>query len=34
MTVSSSTPEALGKFLRQDIDLWRQVSQAANIQPE
>lgn len=34
MAISSSSPEALGDFLRQDLDLWKKVGRAAGIHPE
>jgi tripartite-type tricarboxylate transporter receptor subunit TctC len=34
MDIVPGAPEALARFLRDDIDTWRKVSRAANIQPE
>jgi tripartite-type tricarboxylate transporter receptor subunit TctC len=34
MDVVPGTPEALGRFLREDIDTWRRVGNAAKLQPE
>jgi tripartite-type tricarboxylate transporter receptor subunit TctC len=34
MEIVPGTPDSLAKFLRDDIDTWRRVSQAAGIKPE
>ncbi len=34
MEIVPGTPEALARFLRDDVDTWRRVSRTANIQPE
>jgi|JI10StandDraft_1071094.scaffolds.fasta_scaffold361927_2 tripartite-type tricarboxylate transporter receptor subunit TctC len=34
MTIAPGSPEALGKFLRDDIDTWRGVAKTAGVKPE